>query len=108
MAGLLNFTPTNYASLMAPGPLTLANAAVAAAGVAAVPGGGGPTLVVTNLGPSSAVVALGTSATSVPITLGTGLVIPAGQSVSLGVGANTYIAANGTQGIALLNLAQGT
>lgn len=98
MAGLLNFTATNYGSAAAlPGVST----------AVALPGGGGPTLLVSNIGPSPAVVLLGSSS-AVTVTPSTGVVVLPNQSLALGVGSNTYIAIMGTQALASLNLAQGT
>src|ERR1700722_6722969 len=74
----------------------------------ALPGGGGATLVVTNLGPSDAYVLLGTN--TVVVTPATGMLVLARTSIALTVGAATNIAAIGAAGgqyIANLNLVQG-
>ena len=72
---------------------------------AAVPGGGGATLLVTNLGPSAVYVVLGSN--TVVATPATGIAVLANASIALAVGTNTYIAAIGHGGIATINLAQG-
>ena len=93
---LTNFTPAAYGALGATKDASVAQA---------VPGGGGATLLITNLGPSPAVVLLGASA--VVVTLATGVAVLPNQSIALAVGANTHIAAIGAGGTAVLNLAQG-
>lgn len=75
----------------------------------AIPGGAtGPTLLVTNLGPAPAFVALSTSNTLV-VDQSNGVPVMPGQSVALTVGTNTRIAAvaNGF-GSAFLSLVSGT
>jgi hypothetical protein len=93
---LSNFTPSGYAMMAA---------LWGTSSVQALPGGGGATLVVTNMGPSPAVVLLGGSTATV--TPATGMVILAHSTVALAVGSNGYIAAIGTESNATLNLAQG-
>lgn len=98
MAAILNFTPSAYGQLAVNS---------GASSRVAVPGGGGATLVVTNLGPAPAVVLLGDSTVAVSTT--TGMAVTPGHSVALAVGSNGYIAGIGTAGLpAILNLAQGT
>lgn len=92
------FTPTNYGGM---------SAVSATSGNQAIPGGAGPTLLVSNLGPNPAVVLLGTS-NAVTVTASTGIAVIPGQSIPLTVGSNTYIASIGVGGDATLNLAQGT
>lgn len=93
---LPSFTPSAYGSMAA-----LYNVST----TQAIPGGAGTVLLITNLGPSPAVVLLGGS--TVAVTLGSGLVVLPNQSIALSLGANAYIAAQGAQGTAILNLAQG-
>ena len=94
---LNNFNPSTYGEMVL-GTYT--------SSTQALPGGGGPTLQVTNLGQAPAVVLLG--GVSVVVTETTGLVIPAGGSVPLAVGSNTYIAGMALGIMAKLCLAQGT
>ena len=95
-----NFTPTAYGQLIAPG--TVSSPATA------LPGGGGPTLIVTNIGTHPAIVLLGGS--TVQATITTGIAVAPNQSLPLAVGSNGYIAAIGTgySCHTILNLAQGT
>lgn len=92
------FTPTSYGS-MTVGP-TSSNQAL--------PAGTGSVLV-TNLGIAPVVVLLGTS-NAVAVTVSTGVAIPAGQSLALVIGSNTYIAAITAGGgqTSLLNIAVGS
>ena len=92
-----SFAPSAYGTMAAPSGASVAQA---------IPGGAGPTLLVTNMGPSPAVVLLGGS--TVVVTPATGVMILPNQSLALAVASNTYIAAMGTQAAAILNLAQGT
>jgi predicted naringenin-chalcone synthase len=95
---LAGFAPTNYSSLTA----------LSASVPTALPGGGGATLLVTNMGPSPIAVALGGNTVSVTSS-NNGLVVNAGQSIALTVGSNGYIAAISLSGApSQLNLAQGT
>jgi hypothetical protein len=93
---ILNFTPSACGMMSAPANTSEARA---------IPGGAGPTLLITNLGPSAAVVLLGGS--TVVATVATGIAVLPGCPLALGVGANTHIAAWGLGGNATLNLAQG-
>lgn len=98
---LSGFAPSAYSSF----------AATSAGSTQAIPGGGGATLLVTNMGPSAASVKLGTSAspTQPDATQNSGVVVNAGQSIALTVGSNTQISATALGfGAAVLNLAQGT
>lgn len=99
MAGLLNFTPSDYGSM----------SASSGGNVAIIPTSGSPTtLLVTNLGAAPAALLLGTSSTMTPPTQATGVVVMPGQSVALGIGSNTYVAATALGfGNAQLNLAVG-
>lgn len=92
------FAPTNYSSVTA----------TATAGRVALPGGGGATLLVTNMGPSHVVVKLGDNTVTVSSS-NDGIVINAGQSLALTVGSATNIAVLDVGfGAAQVNLAQGT
>lgn len=97
---LAGFSPSGIASLTA----------IATSQNVALPGtpSGPPTAVVTNLGPSPAFVALGTT-NAVVATLSTGVAILPGTSLALTLGANTYLAAITSQSSpAILNIAVGT
>lgn len=92
------FTPAAYAE-MSVGP---------ASSNKALPGSGNQTLYLVNAGPSAVAVLLGGS--TVAVTETTGLVLLAGQSIFLGIGSNTYIAAialGGSPSNTQLNLAAG-
>ncbi len=106
---LSNFTPSAFGVLACPSPAPMAVApfTVGTSANVAIPGGGGPTLVVTNVGPYPAVVLLGGS--TVTVTPATGIAVGVNQSVALAVGSDGYIAGLGVGGgPAILNLAQGT
>ena len=93
-----NFSPTGYGEMIVAPYISSAQA---------VPGGGGPTLQVTNLGPNAAVVILGSN--TVVVTQATGVLIPVNQSRDLAVGSATYIAGMALGGInSRLYLSQGT
>jgi hypothetical protein len=102
-----SFNPSGYAAMSAPPPTPEpVTGAAATSARQALPGGGGPTLVITNLGPSAAVVLLGNE--NVTVTLQTGMAVLANDWVALAVDSNTHLAAIGAQDRAALNLAQGT
>ena len=90
------FTPSGYGQL---------NVEAYVSASQAIPGGGGATLLVTNLGPGPAVVLLGSS--SVVVTETTGVVVPPLQSLPITVGSNTHVAGLGIGAQAKLCLAQG-
>lgn len=98
MALASTFTPTAYGSMQASD--TSSNAGL--------PGATGD-LLITNLGPCDAVVALGTSNTAT-VSESTGVAILAHQSLALVIGSNTRIAAICAGGgtLAVLNLAVGS
>ena len=93
---LNNFDPSAYGMLGVNGTTSQRKA---------VPGGGGSTLLVTNLGPATVFVLLGGS--TVSVTPSTGIAVLVGQALALAVGSNTYIAAIGDEENAIINLAQG-
>jgi hypothetical protein len=94
---LAAFAPTAYSSF----------AALSTSTNVALPGGGGATLLVTNLGPNPVVIALGNAALILAGS-GNGIALNPGQSIALTVGANTNIAAMALGfGNAQLNMAQG-
>lgn len=92
------FTPTAYTSMIV-GPASSNKALPAATGSA----------LITNLGIAPIVVLLGT-ANTVAVTVSTGVAIPAGQSLALVIGSNTYLAAITAGGgqTSLLNIAVGS
>lgn len=102
-----NFDPTGYGALTAPAPTPDAVTAAPATSARAALPGGGPTLVITNLGPSDAVVLLGDETVTVT-SPGDGIVVLRRASIALAVGSNSYCSAIGTEDRAVLNLAQGT
>ena len=106
---LANFTPTGYGYLVAPSPAPNAySLAAAVQATAALPGGGGVTLIVTNAGPSAAAVLLYAVAGGVPtVTPLNGIVVAPNTSENLAVGSNDHIAAIGLQSNAQLSLCQG-
>lgn len=98
MALASTFTPTAYGAMQASD----------VSSNVALPGTTGD-LLVTNLGPSDAVVALGTSNTAT-VSESNGVAILAHQSLALVIGSNTRIAAICAGGgtLAVLNLAVGS
>jgi hypothetical protein len=75
-----------------------------------IPGTSNPALYLNNGGPYAVAVLLSTSSSQV-VTPSTGIVIPAGASLFLGVGSNTRISAialGGGPSNCLLNMAAGT
>ena len=95
---LNGFAPTNYNSFTA----TSGSSSVA------VPGGGGATLLVTNMGPSPAAFSLSVGAGSCAGSQA-GVVINAGQSLALTLGSNDHINAISLgSGNSQINMAQGT
>lgn len=94
---LSNFTPSGYGAMFAP---------MGDSASQAIPGGGGATLLVTNLGPAPAAVLLGDS--TVTVSPATGVVVLAGHSLPLATGAHTHVAAYGCGLGSALNLACGS
>ena len=80
---LNNFTPTAFGQMIVAAYVSQNQA---------VPGGGGPTLLVTNLGPGAAAVLLVATDTAT-VTEQTGVVIPPLGSQPLAVNGNGFIAA---------------
>jgi hypothetical protein len=104
---IASFTVSGTAMLGAPPPTPEpVSGAPATSARQCLPGGGGPTLLVTNLGPSAAVVLLGDS--NVTVSLQTGVAILANSSLALAVNGATHLAALGVQDRSVLNLAQGS
>ena len=96
---LAGFAPTGYTSVTA----------LPATAVVALPGGGGATLLVTNLGDSPAVVLLQNSSTvPSPFNSSLGVVVMPRVPLALTVGSNTYLAYASIGNSAQLNLVQGT
>lgn len=94
------FAPTNYGSFTAQSNANGSRAAL--------PGGGGATLLVTNMGPSPAALKLGDNTVTCSGS-NDGVVVMPGQSIALTVGSATNIAASAVgYGGAQLNMAQGT
>ena len=91
------FAPTNYSSFTAMG--TSASFPL--------PGGGGATLLITNMGPSPAAFNLSTGAGSCAGSQA-GVVVNAGQSLAVTVGSSDHINAISLGQAAQINLAQGT
>lgn len=108
---LANFTPGASSVIAAPSP-AMSAVAPFTAGVAAtlaLPGGGGPTLLVTNSGPCGAFVLLAATALLASAVSGiNGTCVPPRGSISLAVGANSFIGAIGVDGLAILSISQGT
>jgi hypothetical protein len=98
MALASTFTPASYGYMAV---------SQVSSSVALPPGTG--SVLVTNLGPAHVVVLLSTSASTV-VSQSTGVAIPAGQSLALVIGSNTYISAITVGGglVSQLNLAVGT
>lgn len=64
------------------------------------------TVIITNLGNAPCAFKLGTS-NAVTVTPSTGMVVLAGESAAIGIGANTFIALIGIGGNASINLTTG-
>ena len=107
---LANFTPSAYGSLVAPSPAMSAVAPFTAgvAATVALPGGGGPTVLVGNNGPCGAFVLLATTALlAAAVSSVNGTFVPVNGQVALAVGSNGFIGAIGADGQACLYLSQG-
>ncbi len=91
-----NFSPTGYA---------WGSAIAGAQNRIAIPATAGATLLVTNLGPSAAVVLLGSS--SVAATVATGVAVLPNHSLALAIGAATHVSIIGAAGLAQVNIARG-
>jgi hypothetical protein len=108
---LPNFTPSGYGSIVAPSPAMSAVAPFVGgvAATVALPGGGGPTVLVGNNGPSGAFVLLATTALlAAAVSSVNGTFVPVNGQVVLAVGSNSYLGAIGAGGNSQLFLSQGT
>jgi hypothetical protein len=97
---LNSFTPTNYATVAAFGSKST---------IYPLPGGGGTTIRIVNLGEAPAVVLLGTG-TGFVVTPQTGMAVVPRDSVAVIVGSNDHIAVIAIGGLnaqAALNISQG-
>jgi len=106
-----NFSIDAYSSMVAPAPgISLGPPySTGAASYQTLPGGGGPTLRVANYGPNGAFVVLALTPEAAQLVgSANGVLIAAKESLLLAVGANAYIGAIGADGVAFLNLAQGS
>lgn len=108
---LANFTPSAYGSLVAPSPAMSAVAPFTAgvAATVALPGGGGPTLLIGNNGPCACFVLLATTALlAAAVSPTNGTFVPVNGQVPLAVSGNGFLGAIGAGGQSQLFISQGT